>query len=371
MEFPVDRTGLFDELASDQPDCDSHDSAFREEQKKVLLYVTGCTGYGSALRCVVAISMVLSLQLYKRFAYRLAMYQVIGSLFWSVSCFLVLLQLNYNKLSEFSVVSCHVVAFLLLYSMWVKLLFTLWLTFHLFCYVVFLKNFQKLEWLYIVSTVFFPLFCVAWIPFIGDNYGIAGAWCFIRIWNNGCATEKYPEGIAETFAFFYAPIVISLTLNAFAIISMVIVMVRRAYRNRHSEREPLLGNRDDINKQVLKQLLPLLAYPIIYFTLILFSVVNRIYDAIAKQDGFPLMVIQGATISAMGFFAGLALIVHICYLQFTPIRSTTIKPIRIPKQTDDLCSKHPSSTYANLSTTKTWFSLKRESQVDENLHPIN
>ena len=369
MEFPGDRsTGLFDEFASGQPECNS---TFHEEQKRQLLFVTGCTGCGSALCCVVAICMVLGLRLYKRFAYRLATYQVIGSLFWSVSCGLVLLQLNYNRASKFAVVSCHVVAFLLEYSMWVKLLFTLWLTFHLFCYVVFLKNFQKLEWMYIVSTIIFPLLCVVWIPFIHDDYGIAGAWCFIRIWNDDCATKKNIEGIAETFALFYGPIVISLTLNAFFVISMVVVMVRRAYMNRHSEREPLLGSRDDVNKQVLKQLLPLLAYPIIYFTLILFSVVNRLYDAVAQKDGFVLMIIQGATISVMGFFAGLVLIVHICYLQFIPIRSTVVKSIRIPKETDDLCSKHPSSTYANLSTTKTWFSLKRESEVDENLRTIN
>lgn len=145
---------------------------FSEEQKRQLLYVTGFTGIGSVLCCAIAISMVLLFRLCTRFAYRLATYQVIGSLFWSISCGLVLLQLNYDPTSESSRVSCHVVAFLLEYTMWVKLGFTLWLTFHLFCYVVLLKNLKWLEWLYIASSVFFPLVFIVWIPFIHDDYGI-------------------------------------------------------------------------------------------------------------------------------------------------------------------------------------------------------
>ncbi len=336
---------------------------FSEEQKRQLLFVTGCTGIGSVLCCIMAVSIVLFLRLYRRFAYRLAMYQVLGSLFWSISCSLVLLQLNYDATSKSSRISCHVVGFLLEYSMWVKLLFTLWLTFHLFSYVVLLKNMKKLEWLYITSSVFFPLICVVWIPFIHNNYGIAGAWCFIRIWKGDCATLKYKEGIAETFGLFYGPIVVSLALNALAIVVMVIVMVRRACVSSRPEWEPLLVEQNYTNRKILKQLLPLLAYPIIYFTLVLFPVINRLYDAFANQTGFGLIVTQGATISVMGVFAGLALIVHICCLQFVKDVS---KP-KTRKETDNLASRNPSSSYANLSTTKTRFSLKRESEVDENL----
>lgn len=337
---------------------------FSEEQKRQLLYVTGFTGIGSVLCCAIAISMVLLFRLCTRFAYRLATYQVIGSLFWSISCGLVLLQLNYDPTSESSRVSCHVVAFLLEYTMWVKLGFTLWLTFHLFCYVVLLKNLKWLEWLYIASSVFFPLVFIVWIPFIHDDYGIAGAWCFIRVWKGDCATEKYDEGIAETFALFYGPIVVSLGLNAIAVITMVIVMVRRACGNNGSdEKEPLLVEQNRANVNALKQLLPLLAYPVIYFTLVLFPVINRLYDAFGNSTGFSLIITQGATIAIMGFFAGLALIIHICCLNL--VQSTSKSKAR--KETDNLASRNPSSTYANMSTTKTWFSLKRESEVDENL----
>ncbi len=108
--------------------------------------------------------------------------------------------------SDFSRISCHAVGVLKVYSMWVKLLFTLWLMFHLFCYVVLLKNLNKLEWLYITSTISFPLVCIVWIPFIDDNYGLSGGWCFIHMYKDDCATVKNKEGIAEVFALFYIPI---------------------------------------------------------------------------------------------------------------------------------------------------------------------
>ncbi len=338
-------------------------TTFSDEQKRKILFVTAFTGLGSMSCCIAAVSMVLGLRLYRLFAYRLATYQVLGSLFWSLTCGLVLLQLDYDPNSAFSRGGCYLVAFLITYSMWVKLLFTLWLTFHLFCYVVFLRNLKKLEWFYIASSVLFPLICVAWVPFIDNNYGVAGAWCAIRVWKGDCATQKYQEGLTEVFALFYGPIVVSLALNTLAVAIMMVVLVQRVYRYSRPEREPLLAEQSDANRRVLKQLLPLLSYPIIYFTLMLFSVTNRLYDAFGNSTGFELIVTGGATSASMGFFAGLALIVHISCLNFVKKSSSS----KGTKLTDNLASKTPSSTYANLSTTKTRFSLQRESVVDENL----
>ncbi len=86
--------------------------------------------------------------------------------------------------------------------------------------------------------------------------------------------------------------------------------------NSLSENESLLPEQNEANRKVLKQLLPLLAYPIIYFTLMLFPLINRLYDAFGNSTGFALIVTQGATIAIMGFFAGLALMVHIGCLNF-------------------------------------------------------
>jgi len=42
------------------------------------------------------------------------------------------------------------------------------------------------------------------------------------------------------------------------------------------------------------------AYPIIFFVLYLFPVINRIYDAVSSTDSFPLYVLQCITAPSIG-----------------------------------------------------------------------
>lgn len=298
---------FLDETNNSQNNCNS---TYSDDQKNVLLLLMGGTGALSVTVCTVAISLVIFLCLVKHFSYRLALYQVMATLFYSLSMTSVLLLLNYSNDSKFSVVSCKAVAFFIDYSMWVKLLFTLWLSFHLFCYVVFLKNFKKLEVLYVCTSIFFPLLH-AWIPFIHDTYGRAGAWCYIRTWKGECANQKYTEGIVEIFVLFYGPIILSLILNFFALLVVVFVLLKRLYHHRNSERRHLTGQKD-VKMQALKQLLPLLAYPVIYLFLLLSPLIDRIYDAIATKPNYTLTMVHVITGSLMGVFAGLALLIHVC-----------------------------------------------------------
>jgi len=219
------------------------------------LYVIVSLAIPSVLACTVALLLAFLLRLYKHFTYRLAMYQVFASFSWD-TCIVLSFSEFSDPYSVFYHVMCKLVAFLLVFTMLMKLMFTLWLTFHLFCYVVFFKNLKRLEWLYITSSVFLPLL-MSVIPFIHNNYGIAGGWCFIRESTDTCTTNT--EGIIEIFALFYGPLAVSLIFGVLAIFIMIVVMVSRAYvnSNTQTENEPLLRS---TSKTLLKQLLPLLAY---------------------------------------------------------------------------------------------------------------
>jgi len=320
------------------------------------LYVIVSLAIPSVLACTVALLLAFLLRLYKHFTYRLAMYQVFGSLAWESSNVLSFSELS-DPYSIFYHVMCKMVPFLLVFSMLMKLMFTLWLTFHLFCYVVLFKNLKKLEWLYITSSVFLPLL-VSWIPFIDNNYGVAGGWCFIRESNDTCATNS--DGIIEIFALFYGPIVVSLIFCMLAIVIMILVMVRRACvsSNTQTEKEPLLRS---ATKTLLKQLLPLLAYPVIYFTLIVIPVIDRVYDALSPTRDPGLTIAHGVTATVMGLFAGLALIVHILYLRHHN------RSLQDHDETDTarVASVRRSSRISPPSQTR--FSLKAESEVDKNM----
>ena len=286
------------------------DGSFTMDERNNVLVAMGATEWCSFLFCVIAVFMVMVAGLYKHFVYRLAMYQVLASMFLSFCAGLVLMLYNYKDALLYYRVSCKVTAFLIEYSVWVKLLFTIWLTFHLFSYVVFFKNLKRLEWLYISSSVLGPLL-IAWIPFIHNSYGLAGAWCFIRGWEDECATHKFNEGIIEQFLLFYAPTVFFLGLNDIAIVTMIVVLVYRACHSRsHAEERPLLLENDQ-RKELLKQLLPLLTYPIIYFMLMLFPLANRVYMAVSTHVSYHYLLVHAVFISSMGLFAGCALIIHI------------------------------------------------------------
>ena len=299
-------------------ESDSCNSTFSREQIDQILIALSTTGMASMLTCSIAVLMVVLLRLYKRFAYRLALYQVLAALFFSLTLSLELLALHYESKSVYSRRVCEAVGFLTQYSTWVKLMFTACLTFHLFCLAVFFKNFVKLELVYVLISVFSPLLHV-WIPFIKHSFGMSGAWCWIRGWKDDCAKEKYTLGLIEQFALWYGPFFLVTLVDALAIVVMVITLAIRAFRQRRcsfvSDTEPLLKQARDQKKEALKQLLPLLIYPLLFLILILFDLVDRVYDALAKGASYPLAIIHAVFGLSWGLFAGLALILHLCLLK--------------------------------------------------------
>ena len=281
------------------------------ELRNHVLLASGTTGIFSFLCCVVAVSMVIALRLYIHFIYRLAMYQVLASMFFSMSGGLTLMLYDYKD-SLYYEVSCKMTAFIIHYAIWVKLLFTIWLTFHLFSYVVFFKNFKRLEWLYISSSVLGPLLFL-WIPFIHNSYGLSGAYCIIRSWTDNCATKKYTEGIVEEFVLFHGPAFLMVVLCVVAIVTMLSVLLYRAHYSYYDD-QTLLLNRDQ-RKEVVKKLLPLFAYPIIFLLLLLFPLSFTIYSAVSTNASFIYSTFSVVVIQLAGFFSSMALMIHLCSVQ--------------------------------------------------------
>ena len=265
--------------------------------------------------CVIAVSAVLVLKLYKSFSYRLAAYQVLSSLFFSLSQVLTLTLLGYNG-SEYYRVACKLDAFLIQYTIWVKLLFTSCLSFHFFCLTVCLRNFENLELLYVLISLLFPLL-FSWIPFIHDLYGLAGAWCWIKEWRHDCASEHYFEGIMEQFLLWYGPQFITLSVLNVCFLIIPIVFAWKMYRwNNSSESECLLGKEKHQKiKGAVKRLLPLLAYPIIFYVLAILPLIHRIYTAVSHFENYDLAMAHAVTQTSWGFFSSWALIIHILMIQ--------------------------------------------------------
>ena len=329
-------------------------------QTNTILAVAGCNGVVSFCTCVVAVSLVFCLRLHKLLTYRLAMYQVLSGMLFSFTLVLFFSSMNYDSDSLPDTVVCKVQAFLTEYSMWMKLLFTISLVFHLFCLAVFLKNMKNLEIWYVLFSTLFPLL-VSWIPFIHNSYGVAGAWCWIRDWTGDCATHHYLEGIIEQFTLWYGPLFVSLTISIIATIIIVIVLLWRVC-NAQPIKEPLLET--DLkpkHKEALKELLPLLVYPAIFYCISLLPLVHRIYDAVTPYMSFKLSLAHAITISTMGLFSSSVLILHVIIVKMYHRTAPTDRPNQSTN------SVHVGTLKGTTCTTNcsTAFLVPAESEADK------
>ena len=315
-------------------DCNN---TFTQEQKNHILLAKSGTGILSLTMCLIAVFLVFRLKLYKYFTYRLAMYQILSSLCLSVVEVSFLTLFNYDG-DIYQQIACKTTAFFLEYFVWIKLLFTICLVFHLFCLAVCLKNFRRLEIGYVLFSILFPLLH-SWIPFTHNSFGFAGAWCWIRDWKDDCANEKYLQGIIEQFGLWYGPLFVSLTLTVVAVFITLLVLTKRAYAHRNTENKFLIDNHErNQNKKAIKELLPLLAYPVIFYVLVLFPLINRVYSAISPNASIVLALVHSLTESLWGFCSSWALIIHILVMR------------QLKKEKHVQMKEHPVSTKAVNNT---------------------
>ena len=304
-------------------------SAVSVHDRNMILFALSSVALVSTIACFFALFLGVFFQLYKHFVHRLAAYQVLSSLFFDLVCCSQVTFIGYEDNSSTDYVHlCAAVGFALEYSMWIKLLFMLWLVLHLFCFTVFYKSSEKYEKFCFVSLILFPLLFV-WIPFIHGLYGMAGSWCWIQNWKDDCPSKKSELGVIEEYLLLHGPFLVLLTIAMGLIVVMVFVIAKRLtpYLS-GSEAEPLINR--DRRSQALKELLSLVAYPIFFFVLLVPASSNRIYGAIKDEFSFDSFLITAVTLPAIGFCSGMTLIVHVAIL----MRHKALKPTSVASCND-------------------------------------
>ena len=138
------------------------------------LFISSSTNLASAVICLLAAVLVGATKLYKKTVYRLALYQDLSAMLLGMAGgFQMLIGWKHFEQPQVFNPLCAAIACMNLYSQWLKILFTAWVTFHLFCFAVFQKNFKKLEMLYVVTSLIVPA-VIAAIPFTTKTYGLSG-----------------------------------------------------------------------------------------------------------------------------------------------------------------------------------------------------
>ena len=351
-------------------ECDNN-STFSKDQVNALLLSLSCSGGVSMIFSAFTLVFAFCRKVYKNFYYRLAIYQVVSSFCLSVVTYLLLVSYNHSQEGLYHVESCKIMGFLLQYVLWVKLMLINFFTFYFFSYAIFLHDLRRFEGLCVLLSFFLPA-CICWIPFIHDSYGISGAWCWIRTWKDECATQKYFEGIAYQFGLWYGPLFLCLTVNTILAILVLAVFSKRwlAKKENLKTYSQIAGGSKLQNKKALNQLLPLLAYPIIFYILTLFPLFNRIHGAIKQEPSFSLDFAHGLIAGSWSFFSSIALLMHMLVMEKCTSRQK-VRPLAPQHDQDPFKTTCDGSfvgkyeDYATISTNAiTVYEPPNESSID-------
>ena len=140
------------------------------------------------------------------------------------------------------------------------------------------------------------------VPFVtlkNDTlYGLAGAWCWIKLTDKDC--NEYKAGVIEQFTLWYGPFMFLAILNCIAMLVVIVVLYRGA-RGTHEPHQ---------YREALKEMVPLLVYPLIFNTLYCLGVANRIYYAVTEEAKFSLWVAHSLADPCLPLFIPIAFLLH-------------------------------------------------------------
>ena len=246
---------------------------------------TICISSAGVLACILAIICILVSKGYKKFVHRLTLYLVIVVKFIGVLSILRVVPVYHNgtvvAMMKDLEVLCAVAGFLDTVADWMELLIIFWIMVYLAMVLVFKYSAnavrRKHEVCGVAVILVFP-FLFNWVPFLKDMYGLSGGECWIKP-----SVKSYCEydGLGLTFMFVlsYCPVFIVCLITFVSFGTLVIVMCKRALQQEQGLHQ------SSIHWQGIKEVLPLLLYPLIYFLLWMAVTATRIYDVLQKGKG--------------------------------------------------------------------------------------
>ena len=253
-----------------------------EEQNTYKVSIISVSSSAS-VACVLAIIFIMVFKGYKKFVHRLTLYLIIAALLELAVSIVDVLPVYHDG----TVVAvrrgyeglCAVVGFLIEVTLWMKMLVICWVVLYLVMVLVFRHNAdnvkRKHEVCGIAVVLLLPLL-VTWVPFVKNRYGLSEVACWIKLSENSTCNYDY-IGLTFMFAFYYGPAFCGGIATLVALCTILIVMCKRAMTQ-----EQGFGTQS-IYRQGVKEVLPLILYPLIYLLLLTALVATRIHDAIPSE----------------------------------------------------------------------------------------
>ena len=250
--------------------------------------------------CFVIIVMVF-LRKWPFFSQRLILYLAIATILTSMSTILHRVDYN-NEKSDFYVIFCQIGGFLEQVTSWIFLNANSCITFYLFANVVLRVKTERFEVIYGLYIFVFP-FLFNWIPFIYSAFGRSGAWCWIRS-RDSPTCDDFAFGKILIFALWFIPLYLTLftLLVAYAIIIYKLHQISKEWTGKTT------NSNEEFQKMVRKDVLPLMAYPLIYLVLCIFPTANRIQGLASPES--PSLVLWYLSALSFPFQGGIIAVAY-------------------------------------------------------------
>ena len=194
--------------------------------RKELVAILSSGGFAGVLSCGSALILLVFFRMYRTFSERLVLYLLLSGFFFASVLTLQITGDAFDFSQHHSL--CQGMGFILQYAIWILVLLTTFIVFHLASLVFFYKTFNKSEPFLVLFAVIFPLL-FSWVPFIHDTYGLSGAWCWIRVYRH-TDCHFYSEGLIEQYALWYGPFFLLLIVNAAITIAIVVALCHRSFK---------------------------------------------------------------------------------------------------------------------------------------------
>lgn len=278
------------------------------EPYRVALYLEVSLAVGGVVVCSTAIILAAVLKLHRQLLYRLAIYQVSSFIAFGATSALDIIQLpiiTYSQSHDVYLPLCLAAAFLSTYTLLVKLFFTLIVTAHLFAFAVCYKNLKNLELCYVLTALIVPAIIAA-VPFTTHTYGQQGQgqpWCWIQQADTSCTPHSIRAGLIEMFGLWFGPAMVGLVAISLLVVVMISVLAYRTCKESGGAIK---------SKVLLRQMLPLVTYPVAYCLFLAIPVSHNVYDAIPGEHGGDDVwdYVDEAADGGAIVSAGLALVAH-------------------------------------------------------------
>ena len=262
----------------------------------------------SVIVCLLAAILVFVLKLHTKVVYRLALYQVLSALALS---FLSVIRYTYIKVDPDMIhdPACVAIGLFIYYTRWVILLFMTSVSIHLFCFAVCHKDLRKVEVLYVVTSLLMPG-VVTCVPLITNTHAKV-FWCY---------SNKSETYAIQRIVLWDAPAMFISLATLAAMIAMAIKLAH-SVRWRAMMYGPI--KEGDQHWKALKQLLPLVAFPIMFFVstmpTLVFNMYN-LYGHLSSTQTIAEKVLQ----PLWSLSAGVTLLIHIAVVKCSARKKGTV-----------------------------------------------